>query len=160
MIGEWTQPDSEAARSLVQGGIGTLDLRRASVPIGTGAVAPGWLFSPGLAAVAARGAVLQPGAGKVQGRYVRSTPETAHWGGLPGPESVPAATVQSGAVVTIDTVSHEGILADQGRDPVAFFARHGIAAGQGARRRQGARGVITGTRRPVRRQRPGRRARR
>ena len=66
MIGEWTQPESEAARSLVQGGIGTLDLRRASVPIGTGAVAPGWLFSPGLAAVAAR-RVLQPGAGKVRG---------------------------------------------------------------------------------------------
>ena len=129
MIGEWTQPESEAARSLVQGGIGTLDLRRASVPIGTGAVAPGWLFSPGLAAVAAR-RVLQPGAGKVQGRYVRSTPETVHWGRLPGPESVPAATVQSGAVVTIDTVSHEGILADQGRDPVAFFARHGIPQGK------------------------------
>ena len=129
MIGEWTQPESEAARSLVQGGIGTLDLRRASVPIGTGAVAPGWLFSPGLAAVAAR-RVLQPGAGKVQGRYVRSTPETVHWGRLPGPESVPAATVDSGAVVTIDTVSHEGILADQGRDPVAFFARHGIPEGK------------------------------
>jgi len=129
VIGEWTQPESEAARSLVQGGIGTLDLRRASVPIGTGAVAPGWLFSPGLAAVAAQ-RVLQPGAGKVEGRYVRSTPETAHWGEVPGPESVPAATVQSGAVVTIDTVSHEGILADQGRDPVAFFARHGIPQGK------------------------------
>jgi acetamidase/formamidase len=127
VIGEWTQPESEAARSLVEGGIGTLDLRRASVPIGSGAVAPGWLFSPGL--VAGR-RVLQPGAGKVEGRYVRSTPETVHWGTLPGPDSVPAATVESGALVTIDTVSHEGILADQGRDPVAFFARHGIAANQ------------------------------
>lgn len=127
MIGEWTQPESEAARSLLEGGIGTLDLRRASVPIGSGAVAPGWLLSPGLAGVAG-GRVLQPGAGKVEGRYVRSTPETVHWGKLPGPDSLPAATVSSGALVTIDTVSHEGILADQGRDPVAFFARHGIAA--------------------------------
>ena len=29
--------------------------------------------------------------------------------------------------VTINTVSHEGILEDQGRDPVAFFGRHGVA---------------------------------
>jgi acetamidase/formamidase len=28
--------------------------------------------------------------------------------------------------VTIDTVSHEGILEDQGRDPVSYFAGHGI----------------------------------
>ncbi len=27
----------------------------------------------------------------------------------------------SGAVVTVDTVSHEGVLEDQGRDPVKFF---------------------------------------
>jgi hypothetical protein len=36
-----------------------------------------------------------------------------------GADSVPATTVDSGAVVTIDTVSHEGILAAQGRDPDA-----------------------------------------
>jgi acetamidase/formamidase len=132
VIGEWTQPEGEHARSLVEGGIGRLELRRASAPIGAGAVAPGWLLSPGLAAAAAgpgrESPVLQPGAGKVEGRYVRSTPETVHWGELPGRESVPAATVDSGALVTIDTVSHEGILEDQGRDPVAFFARHGIPA--------------------------------
>ena len=116
----------------MEGGIGRLELRRASAPIGSGAVAPGWLLSPGLAAAAAvpgrESPVLQSGAGKVEGRYVRSTPETVHWGELPGRESVPAATVDSGALVTIDTVSHEGILEDQGRDPVAFFARHGIPA--------------------------------
>ena len=132
MIGEWTQPEGEEAFSLVQGGIGRLDIRRAGAPIGSGAVAPGWLLSPGLAAAAAvpgrESPVLQSGAGKVEGRYLRSTPETVHWGALPGRESVPAATVDSGAVVTIDTVSHEGILEDQGRDPVAFFARHGIPA--------------------------------
>src|SRR5688572_29950534 len=132
VIGEWTQPEGEHARSLVEGGIGRLELRRASAPIGAGAVAPGWLLSPGLAAAAAgpgrESPVLQPGAGKVEGRYVRSTPETVHGGELPGRESVPAATVDSGALVTIDTVSHEGILEDQGRDPVAFFARHGIPA--------------------------------
>jgi acetamidase/formamidase len=32
----------------------------------------------------------------------------------------------SGQTITIDTVSHEGILEDQGRDPVEFFAQHGV----------------------------------
>ena len=147
MIGEWTQPEGEQARSLVEGGIGTLELRRASAPIGSGAVAPGWLLSPGLAAAAAvpgrESPVLQSGAGKVRGALScarRRRPCTGAQ--LPGRESVPAATVDSGALVTIDTVSHEGILDDQGRDPVAFFARHGIPAEQGAQRRQGDRGVV------------------
>ena len=39
-------------------------------------------------------------------------------------------TVDSGDAVTIDTLSHEGILEDQGRDPVAFFGRHGVARDQ------------------------------
>jgi acetamidase/formamidase len=34
--------------------------------------------------------------------------------------------VDSGEDVTIDTLSHEGILEDQGRDPRAFFGRHGV----------------------------------
>ena len=131
-MGEWTAPQGEAALSLIQGGIGRLDLRRAGASIGSGAVAPGWMLSPGVSAAAAapgrESPVLQSGAGKVEGRYVRSNPETVHWGALPDRESVPAATVDSGAVVTLDTVSHEGILEDQGRDPVAFFARHGIPA--------------------------------
>ena len=37
-------------------------------------------------------------------------------------------TVSSGDIVTIDTISHEGILPDQGRDPVSFFAEHGVPA--------------------------------
>jgi acetamidase/formamidase len=36
--------------------------------------------------------------------------------------------VEPGSTLSIDTVSHEGILEDQGRDPVAFFGRHGVAA--------------------------------
>ncbi|MGW5324360.1 acetamidase/formamidase family protein [Rhodococcus pyridinivorans] len=38
--------------------------------------------------------------------------------------------VQSGETVVIDTISHEGILEDQGRDPVAFFGQHGVARDQ------------------------------
>lgn len=36
-------------------------------------------------------------------------------------------TVDPGSEVVIDTLSHEGILEDQGRDPAAFFGRHGVA---------------------------------
>jgi acetamidase/formamidase len=38
--------------------------------------------------------------------------------------------MRSGETVTIDTVSHEGILEDQGKDPVAFFAGHGVSRRQ------------------------------
>lgn len=62
------------------------------------------------------------------GFYVPSTVETVRWGSLPNRDASPVLTVPSGSVVTFDTVSHEGILEDQGRDPVAFFGRHGVAA--------------------------------
>ncbi len=35
-------------------------------------------------------------------------------------------SVDSGATVTFDTVSSEGILGDQGRDPDAFLANLGV----------------------------------
>ena len=47
---EWTQPAGEYARSLIESGIERRDLERASALVGTGAVAPGWLTSPGIAA--------------------------------------------------------------------------------------------------------------
>ena len=128
---QWMQPDREAAVSLMQGAVDRADLRRASALVGAGAVAPRWLASPGVVAAAAgRGAppVLQSGVGRVEGRYLRSTLETVRWGAVPGVDSVPAATVESGAVVTVDTISHEGILDDQGRDPVAYFGRYGVPA--------------------------------
>jgi acetamidase/formamidase len=58
--------------------------------------------------------------------HLSSTPETASWGWLPNQDSAFVLSVDPGDVVVIDTVSHEGILEDQGRDPVAFFARHGV----------------------------------
>lgn len=61
-----------------------------------------------------------------RGRYhVRSGPETIHWGYLSGALD-PILRVEPGAVVTIDTVSHEGLLEDQGA-PESFFPRFGIA---------------------------------
>ncbi len=66
------------------------------------------------------------GVGKVF--YVPSTLDTIQWGYLPNATSTPVLTVPSGATVVFDTVSHEGILEDQGRDPVKYFGKHGVPA--------------------------------
>src|SRR5215469_10882204 len=58
------------------------------------------------------------------GFHIKSGPETVHWGYL-WSATEPVLRVEPGATVTIDTVSHEGLLADQG-DPVGFFKRFGI----------------------------------
>jgi acetamidase/formamidase len=58
--------------------------------------------------------------------YVPSTPETVTWGYLPNRDSRPVLTVPSGSVVVFDTVSHEGILEDQGRNPVKYFGAYGV----------------------------------
>jgi acetamidase/formamidase len=55
------------------------------------------------------------------------TRRTTRWGRLPVRGFEPVVTVASGTTLTVDTVSHEGLLEDQGRDPVAFFAGHGVA---------------------------------
>jgi acetamidase/formamidase len=60
-----------------------------------------------------------------RGRFhVTSGPDTVHWGYL-WSAAEPVLRVEPGAIVTIDTVSHEGLLEDQG-DPVSFFKRYGI----------------------------------
>src|SRR5258708_24264525 len=75
--------------------------------------------------------LLQAGAGPIHGeRYLPSTPDNVTWGWLPNRASEPVLTVASGSTVTIDTISHEGVLEDQGRDPVAWFATHGVAPGE------------------------------
>jgi acetamidase/formamidase len=79
-----------------------------------------------LAAVLPHG-VLQPGVGPVLGDHlVSSAPGEVLWGRLPARDDAPVLTVAPGSTVTFDTVSHEGVLDDQGRDPVAFFGRHGV----------------------------------
>ena len=65
------------------------------------------------------------GSGKVF--YVPSTLDTILWGYLPNATHKPVLTVPSGATVVFDTVSHEGILEDQGRNPVNYFGAHGIS---------------------------------
>lgn len=60
--------------------------------------------------------------------YLPCRPDQVFWGDLPCATDTPVISVAPGTSLTIDTLSHEGILADQGRDPRAFFHRHGVAA--------------------------------
>jgi acetamidase/formamidase len=99
-----------------------------------------WLFVFVLtSALAAQTAVLQPLADKpVAGAsvklksdfYVPATPDSIRWGYLPDNAAKAVVTVPSGAIVTFDTVSHEGILEDQGRDPAKYFGGFGVAPAQ------------------------------
>lgn len=123
---------SERAFTFLDEGIGRRELLRAAALVGTGAIAPAWAVSSAEEARGqggSTGSVLQPGEGSTPGLYVASTPETVRWGYLPNRDADPVATVRSGSVVTFDAVSHEGILEDQGRDPVAYFASHGVPEG-------------------------------
>lgn len=71
--------------------------------------------------------VLQPGTGPVRATYLPATPETVLWGRLSSRTDAPVLTVEPGTEVTVDTISHEGILEDQGRDPEAFFGGLGAS---------------------------------
>lgn len=61
------------------------------------------------------------------GVYVPSTPDNVIviWGELFKPDSEPILTVQSGDRIIMETVSHEGILADQG-DTIAVLTKDGV----------------------------------
>ena len=70
---------------------------------------------------------LQPGAGEIRATdYLAATPGHVLWGRLPCATDRAVLEIDPGTDVTIDTISHEGLLEDQGRDPVAFFAAQGI----------------------------------
>ncbi|MBN9215199.1 MAG: acetamidase [Microbacterium sp. SCN 70-200] len=73
--------------------------------------------------------ILQPGIGPIPGdHYVAASPQTVLWGRLPCETDAPVLAVPAGATVTFDTVSHEGMLPDQGQDPLGYFTGHGVAA--------------------------------
>ncbi|GGK40128.1 acetamidase/formamidase family protein [Nocardia camponoti] len=75
--------------------------------------------------------VLQSGDGvPADATYVPADPAQVLWGRLPRRGDVPVATVEPGATVVVDTISHEGLLDDQGSDPVAYFGGHGVARDQ------------------------------
>src|SRR4029077_3175409 len=58
--------------------------------------------------------LMKKGALPWDGYYVPSTADTVMWGTLPNANTKPVLSVPSGSVVTFDTVSHEGVLEDQG----------------------------------------------
>lgn len=60
--------------------------------------------------------------------YIPNMLSHVRWGVLPNRDAKPIVTVPSGSLVQFDLISHEGVLEDQGRDPVKFFGGHGIRA--------------------------------
>ena len=73
--------------------------------------------------------VLQPHEGPIRAdAYLPCEPGTLLWGRLPCATDQAVLTVDPGTEVTIDTLSHEGLLEDQGRDPLRFFGAHGVDA--------------------------------
>lgn len=58
--------------------------------------------------------------------YLPLRASEAFWGRLPCAADAPIVSVAPGTSLTIDTLSHEGVLPDQGSDPVAFFGGHGV----------------------------------
>ena len=70
----------------------------------------------------------EPGQLAGLGVYIPSTVNTIRWGSLPNSNSLPIISLPSGSIVIFDTVSHEGILEDQGRNPVDYFVGHGISS--------------------------------
>jgi acetamidase/formamidase len=126
-----------AVRDALVGAIGRRQLLRAAAAVGAaGAVAPvlggaAAQAKPTLPPVArptgSAQQILQPGVGPIHGKhYLRSLPDQVRWGYVPSVGSEPVLRMRSGESITIDTVSHEGILEDQGRDPVRYFDGHGV----------------------------------
>ncbi|KZX21494.1 acetamidase/formamidase family protein [Rathayibacter tanaceti] len=70
---------------------------------------------------------VQPGESVPDGvEYLAARPGSVLWGRLPCAADSPVLTIDSGTEVVIDTLSHEGVLEDQGRDPLAYFGGHGV----------------------------------
>ena len=129
------RPDPAAAAELLERGLGRRAFVRAALAAGAAAAAGVATAGPAAATPAGRtrlpGQVLQPGEGPIDGEvYLPSQVDQVYWGYLPRVGDAPVARVRSGRTITIDTVSHEGILEDQGRDPVAWFAGKGVPRDQ------------------------------
>jgi len=58
--------------------------------------------------------------------YLPSTLDHVLWGRLPCAADRPVISIDPGSELVIDTISHEGILEDQGRDPRAYFWAYGV----------------------------------
>ncbi|MFZ4892961.1 acetamidase/formamidase family protein [Plantibacter sp. Mn2098] len=63
-----------------------------------------------------------------KGAYLPSQPGTVLWGRLPAPTDPAVLQIDAGETIVVDTVSHEGMMPDQGSDPLRYFGSHGVAA--------------------------------
>ncbi len=130
------QPDGAAAAEVLERGLGRRGFVRAVATVGAAGALAASATSPAAASAPARrvrlpGRVLQPGTGPIDGdHYLPSRVDEVLWGYLPRAQDRPVLTVRSGRTVTIDALSHEGLLEDQGRDPVAWFAGQGVPRDQ------------------------------
>lgn len=72
--------------------------------------------------------ILQPGEHLTveSTHYLPAEPQNVLWGRLPCRRDTPVLRVSPGDSVTVDTLSHEGLLEDQGRDPLSYFGQHGV----------------------------------
>jgi acetamidase/formamidase len=136
--------DGRAAAKTLVSALGRRRFLQAALGVGAGSALAGGSAVPAAAttsptsggAGAARGSgtfsgVLQPGRGPIRGDvYLGSDVDDVLWGYVPSVHADAVVRVRSGRTVTIDAVSHEGILEDQGRDPVAYFAEHGVRRSQ------------------------------
>ncbi len=53
--------------------------------------------------------------------YLPTNTNTVIWGRLPNKDTKPVISIKSGSTITIDTLSHEGQLEDQGKDPLKYL---------------------------------------
>lgn len=126
---------SKQAAEILTAGIGRRRLFQAAAVTGI-AGASGIMAGPLAAEAATPGSdhqggasdILQPGKGRITGdHYLSAKPDEVLWGYVPAIGAPPVMQMKSGQTVTIDALSHEGILEDQGRDPLAYFGSKGVS---------------------------------
>jgi len=118
------------AAAVLRSAMGRRSFLRVVTLLGTGSVgaACSWGSAASGPNSAAAGSVLQPGSGDLSAdHYLASTPDQVLWGYVPTTSAMPVARMRSGETIMINALSHEGILEDQGRDPVAWFGGQGVA---------------------------------
>ncbi|HMR23475.1 MAG TPA: acetamidase/formamidase family protein [Micropruina sp.] len=122
--------DPARAAAVVEAGVGRRGLLLAAAAMGAGSTLAATSTTPAAAHTGSRDfyeGVLQPGKGRIRGdHYLPSRTADVLWGYVPTVHATPVLSMRSGRTVTIDSVSHEGILEDQGRDPVSWLGGHGV----------------------------------
>jgi acetamidase/formamidase len=124
------------ARDTIVEGVGRRDFVRAVAAVGAGVGVAGFAAGctkSGSAASTSSGAksveILQPGQGTIHGNhYLQSKPDEVLWGYVPNVHATAVLRMKSGETITVDAVSHEGILEDQGRNPVSYFGSKGVSS--------------------------------